>query len=81
MIPQNKLSKFARGAPLCDIIGIESRNTPSTTNLVDEEIVDCLGNDGNASMQERVKRPNPWRNDDGDDENHGRTIIKYARIA
>jgi hypothetical protein len=26
-----------------------------------EEIVDALGNDGNASMPEQVKRPNPWR--------------------
>jgi hypothetical protein len=23
--------------------------------------VDALGNDGNASMPEQVKRPNPWR--------------------
>jgi len=27
----------------------DSRNTPSTTNLEEEEIVDVLGNDGNAS--------------------------------
>ena len=38
----------------------DSRNTPSTTNLEEEEIVDALGNDGNASMPEHVKRPNPW---------------------
>jgi hypothetical protein len=37
------------------------RNTPSTTNLEEEEIVDSLGNDGNASMPEQVDRPNPWR--------------------
>jgi hypothetical protein len=37
------------------------RNTPSTTNLEEEEIVDAPGNDGNASMPEQVKRPNPWR--------------------
>ena len=37
------------------------RNTPSTTNLDEEEIVDALGNDGNASMPEQVNRPNPWR--------------------
>ena len=37
------------------------RNTPSTTNLEEEEIVDALGNDG-ASMPEQVKRPNPRRN-------------------
>jgi len=37
------------------------RNTASNTNLVEEEIVDALGNDGNASMPEQVNRPNPWR--------------------
>jgi len=37
------------------------RNTPSATNLEEEEIVDAPGNDGNASMPEQVKRPNPWR--------------------
>jgi len=37
------------------------RNTPSTTNLEEEKIVDALGNDGNASMPEQVNRPNPWR--------------------
>jgi hypothetical protein len=36
-------------------------NTPSTTNLEEEEIVDAPGNDSNASMPEQVKRPNPWR--------------------
>ena len=39
----------------------DSRNTPSTTNLEEEGIVDVPGNDGNASMPEQVKRPNPWR--------------------
>ena len=39
----------------------DSRNTPLTTNLEEEEIVDDPGNDGNASMPEQVKRPNPWR--------------------
>jgi hypothetical protein len=39
----------------------DSRNTPSTTNLEEEETVDTPGNDGNASMPEQVKRPNPWR--------------------
>ena len=39
----------------------DCRNTPSTTKLEEEEIVDALGNDGNASMPEQVKRPNPWR--------------------
>jgi len=37
------------------------RNTPSATNLEEEEIVDALGNDGNASMPEQVNRPNPLR--------------------
>ena len=37
------------------------RNTPSTTGLVEDEIVDALGNDVNASMPEQVNRPNPWR--------------------
>jgi hypothetical protein len=36
-------------------------NTPSTANLEEEEVVDGPGNDGNASMLEQVKRPNPWR--------------------
>jgi hypothetical protein len=39
----------------------DSRNTPSATNLEEEEIVDPPGNDGNASMPERIERPNPWR--------------------
>jgi hypothetical protein len=39
---------------------LNSRNTPSITNLEEEEIVDAPGNDGNASMPEQVKRPNPW---------------------
>ena len=39
----------------------DSRNTPSTTNLEEEEIVNAPGNDGNASMPERFKRRNPWR--------------------
>jgi hypothetical protein len=37
------------------------RNTPSTTNLEEEELVDAPGKDDNASMPEQVKRPNPWR--------------------
>jgi hypothetical protein len=32
---------------------------PSTTNLEEKYIVDVTGNDGNASMPEQVKRPNP----------------------
>ena len=39
----------------------DCRNTSSTTNLEEEEIVDALGNGGDASMPEQVKRPNPWR--------------------
>ena len=39
----------------------DSRNTPSTTNLDEEGIVDALGNERNASMPEHVKRPNLWR--------------------
>ena len=39
----------------------DCRNTPSTTNLEEEEIVDAPGNDGNASIPEQVKRPNPLR--------------------
>ena len=34
-------------------------NTPSTTSLEEEEMVDALGNDGNASMPEQVRRRNP----------------------
>jgi hypothetical protein len=34
---------------------------PPSTNLEEEEIVDALGNDGNASMPEQVNRPNPRR--------------------
>ena len=30
-------------------------------NLVEEEIVEDPGSDGNASMPEQVNRPNPWR--------------------
>jgi hypothetical protein len=39
----------------------DCRNTPSTTNLEEEEIVDAPGKDGKSSMPEQVKRPNPWR--------------------
>ena len=39
----------------------DCRNTPSTTNREEEEIVDAPGNDGNSSMPEEVKRLNPWR--------------------
>jgi hypothetical protein len=40
---------------------LNSRNTPSATNLEEDEIVDAPGNDGNTSMPEEVKRSNPWR--------------------
>jgi hypothetical protein len=33
---------------------------PSNTNPEEEEIVDVPENDGNASMPEQVKLPNPW---------------------
>jgi hypothetical protein len=46
---------------LTGCITLDSRNTPSTTNLEDEEVVDAPGKDGKASMPEQVKRPNPWR--------------------
>jgi hypothetical protein len=39
---------------------LDSRNTPSTTNLEGEEMVDAPENYGNALMQEQVERPNPW---------------------
>jgi hypothetical protein len=32
----------------------DCRNTPSTANLEEEEIVDAPGNDGNTSMPEQV---------------------------
>jgi hypothetical protein len=35
--------------------------TPSTTNLEGQEILDAPGKDGNASMPEQVKRPNPCK--------------------
>jgi hypothetical protein len=34
-------------------------NMPSTTNLMEEEIVDALETDGNMSIPEQVNRPNP----------------------
>jgi hypothetical protein len=34
---------------------------PSTTNLEGEEIVDTPEKDGNMSLPEQVKRPNPSR--------------------
>jgi len=42
-------------------ITTDTRNTPSTTNPEEEEIVDAPGKDGNASMPKKAKRPNPWR--------------------
>jgi hypothetical protein len=33
----------------------DSRNTPSTTNLEEKEIVDVPGNDGNTLIPEQVK--------------------------
>ena len=37
-----------------------SKHTPNI-NLEEEEIVDVLRKDGNASMPEQFKRPNPWK--------------------
>jgi hypothetical protein len=39
----------------------DSRNTPSTTNLEEEEIVEAPVNDGNESIPEEFKGPNTWR--------------------
>ena len=44
----------------------DSRNTPSTTNPEEEEIVGAPGNDDNTSIPEHVKRPNPIEEDDDD---------------
>ena len=42
---------------------------PSTTNLEEEETEDAPGNDGNASMLEQFKWPNPLRKMMDDDYN------------
>ena len=55
-----KLWNIRRETQIQDWTTPDSRNTSSTTNLEEEEIVDAPGNDGNASMPEQVKRPNPW---------------------
>jgi len=55
--PTPKLEKHPSSAAYSP----DYRNTPSTTNLEEEEILDAPGKDGNASMPEQVKRPNPWR--------------------
>ena len=39
----------------------DCRNTSSNINIKEEGIVDDLRKDGNASMTEQVKRPNPWK--------------------
>ena len=39
----------------------DSQNTPSNINLKEEETVDALRNNGNASMLEHVNRPNTWK--------------------
>jgi len=36
-----------------------SETRPQIQNLEEEEIVDALGNDGNASMPEQLNRLNP----------------------
>ena len=42
-------------------ITTDCRNTSSTTNPEDEEVVDSPGKDVNAPMSELVKRTNPQR--------------------
>jgi len=42
-------------------IGWKCNIAPSPTNPREEGIAEAPGNDGNASMPEQVKRPNPWR--------------------
>jgi hypothetical protein len=39
----------------------DCRNAPSNINLEEEEIMDDIRNDGNASITEQVKRPNLWK--------------------
>ena len=39
----------------------DCRNTPSNIDIEEEEIVDDLRNDGNSSMPEQFRRPNPWK--------------------
>ena len=39
----------------------DCRNTPPNINLEEEEIMDGLRNNGNASMPKQVKRPNPCK--------------------
>jgi hypothetical protein len=36
------------------------QNTPSTTNLEEQVIMDALGYDDKASMPEQINRPNQW---------------------
>jgi hypothetical protein len=50
--------------------------SPSTTNVEEEEIVDAPGMDGNASMPEQVKRPNPY--DDDDELEHNFHVTQQA---
>jgi len=40
---------------------VDNIRTDLQENHGEEEIEDDPGNDGNASMPEQVKRPNPWR--------------------
>jgi hypothetical protein len=41
------------------LFGIVDNTRFSKHDLEEEEIMDATGNDGNASMPEQVKRPNP----------------------
>jgi hypothetical protein len=58
---QEPNTKKIGSTTLREWITTDCRNTPSTTNPEDEEIVDAPGKDGTASMPEQAKRPNPWR--------------------
>ena len=55
------MTKISGSTTLKERTTPDCRNTPSTTNLEEEETLDDPGNDGNASMPEQVKRPNPRR--------------------
>jgi len=43
------------------LLTTDCRNTPSNTHPEDEDFVDAPGKDGNASLPEQVKRPNPGK--------------------
>ena len=53
---------------------------PSTTNLEEEEIVDDLRNDGNASMPEQVNLPKPWGDGDEDRDINSQNYMRYLKV-